>query len=117
MEDDCKTVIKSGLMEEMSTVAFKTFDEWWEKAERQSKVIFNILIVLWLIIIFKFAQSTSVTNEEFKSEKPAPTLDNTLKGKTEGLETLTENGFGLGIQATIPKVSYYKYIVLFVINE
>lgn len=40
---ELRIIIKRDIMKKMgTTVAFNALDEWWEEAERQSKVVFYI---------------------------------------------------------------------------
>lgn len=42
--NELKNIIKSDLMKKVrTTLAFKMFDKWWEKAERQLKVMLYFL--------------------------------------------------------------------------
>lgn len=42
--NELRVIIKRDLMKKMgTTVAFNALDQWWEEAERESKVIFNFL--------------------------------------------------------------------------
>lgn len=39
--NELQIIVKNDLMKKIrTTIAFKTFDQWWDEAERQSKVIF-----------------------------------------------------------------------------
>lgn len=41
MVSELRVIIKRDLMKKMgTTVAFNALDQWWDEAERQSKVIF-----------------------------------------------------------------------------
>lgn len=40
---ELRIIIKRDIMKKMgTTVAFNAFDQWWEEAEKQSKVIFGV---------------------------------------------------------------------------
>lgn len=44
VKNELRNTIKSDLMKKMRTsVAFKIFDQWWEEAKRQLKVVFYFL--------------------------------------------------------------------------
>lgn len=47
---ELRIIIKRDLMKKMgTTVAFNALDQWWEKAERESKVLFYLLGCFYFI--------------------------------------------------------------------